>query len=48
LRARGEDDDIASSRRLVVDLYWIYGLSGVAALALLAYLFWALFCAEDL
>jgi K+-transporting ATPase KdpF subunit len=35
-------------RRLVVDLNLIYGLSGVAALALLVYLFWALFYAEDL
>jgi K+-transporting ATPase KdpF subunit len=48
LGRKGEDDGVAPLRRLVVDLNLIYGLSGVATLALLVYLFWALFYAEDL
>jgi hypothetical protein len=30
-----EDNHVVSSRRLVVDLSWIYGSSGIAAMALI-------------
>lgn len=48
LGTAGDDGSLVPGWRLIVELNWIYGLSGVAALALLVYLFWALFYAEEL